>query len=386
MLWVIEPCSAGFFRSGIALRVHVERGWLLCVVLFPRRGHLSRDLLRHRDFFFVFENDLSISGEELLVDLRVRDVQPSEDVCGRIEVAFRTARIHFATRNIRAHLFDHVGGEPANHSFPRARCSPVSKGVVHANARIDRPQVLEFTRERESPRLSRVVQQYHVRLSGEGVNRPQHRHEWGDSRPGCEKEIARAGVGIRQVKRSDGAQHVEHRSRLHVLVRPLRHLAISLDGDRECPGLSGRTRQRIAPVDGLPIVPVHREGDVQVLPGAERERGAIDAAKHEGHHVAGFELCLDALREELLWVPRPECTCRTGSSIRRSAQHTVPRHFQAANALGLEDGATADGHATYSFMRCVYQLMKASTWYSLFMYGPCSYPGLDAPFCASSTR
>src|SRR5699024_5957845 len=111
----------------------------------------------------------------------------------------------------------------------------------------------------------------------------------------------------------------------------------------------------------------------------------IDTSKDKGHHIAGFRYCLDAFGQKFLRVPRVEClSCARWCGC--AVQHAVPRHFHTADSLSISDWFCGNRHAMYSRIRSVYQLIKASTCYSLFIYGPCSYIGLLTPCWQSSTN
>ena len=135
--------------------------------------------------------------------------------------------------------------------------------------------------------------------------------------------------------------------------------------------MSGRTGQRVAAVHRILVLAVHRKGDVYVLARTERQGRTVAAAEHEGHHAARLGNGLDTFGHELLRMPGAQGAGGPGGCL-GAAHDPVPRHLKTANALWFLDGRLSEefNHAKCSCTRCTYQLMNASTWYSLFMYGP----------------
>ena len=232
--------------------------------------------------------------------------------------------------------------DPAPRSGP-----PLVRGVAlahddDADARVlglDHPQLVA---EDDVGGRAGVVHEHDVDRLARGVDRAQHRHQRRDAAAGGEEEVplgrvVRGAEAAQRTVDGDGVAGPE------VVVQPARHRPAGhpLDGDRELVGPPGRRRDRVAAADRLPV---DGHGQREVLPRLEPVRRGLGRPQHEAAHVVRDVVDRHADQRVVEVVAPVEGWCDVDE--RRG-----------------EDGGRH--RARYSLTRSTYQVVKASTWYSL---------------------
>ena len=369
-------CPDGLDRSvGVVLGfVHVERGRLGLEVLLGRRRDLLGDLTGDGDFLGVFGTDLTIAGEELHEHRGVVDSDGAQQFGRRIEVPLRAAGEDLSPIGVGDEFVEQRRRQAPRPTFPFVTAFPIAEAVDDLDPEIHVREEVELLGEGEGVGRGSVVEEDDIGLAGQRVDGADHRHQRGDPGSGREQQEPGPPVVVGEVEGADRAEHVEDGAGAEVVMRPGRHLAlgVAFDRDRERPWLGRRRGDRIAARHRLGIGSVDGEVDVDVLPRSERQGRPVHATEDEDHHSSRLGDGLHAFGGEFLRVPRPQGGGGSGR-LRGAREHAIPRHLQTAHSLGQRQrGHSGGSHPTCSRIRCTYQLMKASTWYSLFIYGPCS--------------
>ena len=214
-----------------------------------------------------------------------------------------------------------------------------------------------------------MVEEDDIGLTGQGVDRADHRHQRGDSGSGGQQKEPGSPVVVGEVERPDRSEHVQGDAGTDIVMRPPGDLAfrVAFDRDRERPRLRRSRGDRVAARCRFGVRAVDGEVDVDVLARPEGQGGAVHPAEDEDHHPARLGDGLHTFGGELLRMPRTQCGRGSGGT-RGRREHPVPRHLQSAHPLSQRQRGNSGGpHPTCSRIRVTYQLMKASTWYSLFI-------------------